>query len=156
MRDDSIQDVVVVPPQSFDRAQTVEIADQIGKFNESLRSAGKPYLLIGPGRWGTAERWLGIPVAWHQISSARVIVEAAYGDFCPDPSFGTHFFHNLTTLNIGYFTVNPAANNGFIDWEWLLRQPMATESTFLQHLILPQPIEIRIDGRSGKGVILKP
>lgn len=155
MRDNSIRDVIVVPPERFDRAKTFEIAREIGTFNEGLRVSGKPYLLIGPGRWGTAERWLGIPVTWEQISSARVIVEAAYNDFAPDPSFGTHFFHNLTSLNVGYFTVNPAAKNGFIDWEWLLKQPVERELKFLRHISLPEPIEIRIDGRSGKGVILK-
>ncbi len=155
MRDNSVRDIIVVPPETFDRSKTVEIADQIGKFNRSFLSAGKPYLLIGPGRWGTRERWLGIPVTWDQISFARVIVEAAYGDFCPDPSFGTHFFHNLTLLQLGYFTVNPAADNGFIDWNWLLRQPVVNETSHLKHIALPEPIEIRIDGRSGKGVILK-
>jgi DNA-binding NarL/FixJ family response regulator len=155
MRDNSIRDVVVVPPETFDRSKTVEIADQIGKFNKNFHSAGKPYLLIGPGRWGTRERWLGIPVGWEQISSARVIIEATYGDFCPDPSFGTHFFHNLTSFHIGYLTVNPATKNGFIDWDWLLRQPVVGETTYLKHISLPEPIEIRIDGRVGKSVILK-
>jgi len=155
MYDDSIRDVVVVTPEKFERSKTIEIADQIGKFNERFKASKRPYLLIGPGRWGTAERWLGIPVAWEQISWARVIVEAAYDDFCPDPSFGTHFFHNLTSLRIGYFTINPAANNGFVDWEWLLRQPVARELKFLRHISLREPIEIRIDGRTGKGVILK-
>ncbi len=155
MCNSSIRDVVVVPPETFDRSKTIEIGDQIGKFNQDFRAAGRPYLLIGPGRWGTRERWLGIPVGWEQISSAKVIVEAAYGDFCPDPSFGTHFFHNLTSFNIGYLTVNPATKNGFIDWDWLLRQPVVAETTYLKHISLSRPIEVRIDGRIGKGVILK-
>lgn len=155
MREDSIRDVILVSPATFDRSKTVEIADQIGKFNDNFRGNGRSYLLIGPGRWGTRERWLGIPVAWHQISKAKVIVEAAYGDFCPDPSFGTHFFHNLTTLHVGYLTVNPSAKNGFIDWEWLMNQPVVQTSKYLRHISLPEPIEIRIDGRTGKGVIIK-
>jgi DNA-binding NarL/FixJ family response regulator len=155
MRDDSIRDIIVVSPETFDRSKTVEIAEQIGKFNETFRRNGRSYMLIGPGRWGTRERWLGIPVAWNQISKARVIVEAAYGDFCPDPSFGTHFFHNLTTFRVGYLTVNPAAKNGFIDWDWLLSQPVVQQSEYLKHITLPQPIEVRIDGRTGKGVILR-
>ncbi len=155
MRDDTIRDVLVVPPDRFDRSKTVEIAEQIGKFNDALRADGRHYLLIGPGRWGTRERWLGIPVSWDQISSARVIVEAAYGDFCPDPSFGTHFFHNLTSFHIGYLTINQSARNGFIDWEWLLKQPTLSETTHLRHLSLPESLEIRIDGRSGRAVILK-
>ena len=155
MCDNSIRDIIMVPPDTFDPSKTVEIAEQIGKLNESFRRSGKPYLLIGPGRWGTRERWLGIPVAWDQISSARVIIEAAYDDFCPDPSFGTHFFHNLTLFHIGYFTVNRAAGNGFIDWEWLFKQPVVCETKLLKHISLPKPIEIRIDGRNGKGVILR-
>ncbi|MEW5994308.1 MAG: PEP/pyruvate-binding domain-containing protein, partial [Candidatus Zixiibacteriota bacterium] len=155
MCDETIRDIVMVPPDRFDRSQTIAIADQIGQLNDTLRREGKPYLLIGPGRWGTRERWLGIPVGWDQISSAKVIVEAAYGDFCPDPSFGTHFFHNLTTFHVGYLTVNPAIDNGFIDWEWLAGLPVVTETEHLRHITVENPIEIRIDGRSCRGVILR-
>ncbi len=156
MLEQGIRHIIYVTPESFDPSKTVDIAAQVSSLNELFRRNGEQYLLIGPGRWGTRERWLGIPVMWEQISSARVIVEAAYGDFCPDPSFGTHFFHNLTSFHVGYLTVNPSIKNGFIDWEWLSQQPVANETTHLRHITLEKPLEIRIDGRSGKGVILKP
>jgi len=152
----SIQDIVFVAPDRFDRSRTVEIAQQVGRLNAKLREADRKYLLIGPGRWGSSERWLGIPVVWSQISKAAVIVEAAYGDFAPDPSFGTHFFHNLTTFQVGYMTVNAAIGNGFIEWEWFSSQPASDQTEFVRHVELPEPLEIRIDGRAGAGLILKP
>ncbi len=155
MRCRTIHDVVIVKPDRFERSKTLEIAGQIGHFNDKLNSDDKPYLLIGPGRWGTSERWLGIPVKWGQISGARVLVEAAYGDFAPDPSFGTHFFQNLTSFRVGYFTVNPAINNGFIDFDWLARQPMAEQTEYVSHLHLEKPLDILIDGRVGNGVIAR-
>jgi hypothetical protein len=153
MQLDSISDIVIVKPDNFDRANTVTIAEQVGRFNEQLASDDRPYLLIGPGRWGTSERWLGVPVAWNQISGARIIVEAAYGDFAPDPSFGTHFFQNLTSFRVGYFTINPASNNGFIDFDWIASQPKVDESDFVAHYRLEKPLEVLIDGRVGKGII---
>jgi hypothetical protein len=145
--------VVIVKPDRFERSKTLEIAGQIGSFNDKLNSDDKPYLLIGPGRWGTSERWLGIPVKWSQISGARVLVEAAYGDFAPDPSFGTHFFQNLTSFRVGYFTINPAINNGCIDFDWLAKQPVAEQTEYVSHLHLEKPLDILIDGRVGNGVI---
>ncbi len=150
-----IRDIVFVSPDSFDRSKTVEIAGQVGEMNVRLKSAGRKYLLIGPGRWGSSERWLGVPVVWNQISSAGVIVEAAYGDFAPDPSFGTHFFHNLTTFQVGYMTVNAAIGNGFIEWDWFLNLPPTETTEFVRHIELDSPLEIRIDGRTGAGLILR-
>jgi hypothetical protein len=155
MRCDSVRDIVLVRPDTFDRSSTMTIAGEVGRFNDQLSSDDKPYLLIGPGRWGTSERWLGIPVAWNQISGARIIVEAAYGDFAPDPSFGTHFFQNLTSFRIGYFTVNPGAKNGFIDFGWLAGQPVAEQTNHVAHIRLNDPLDILIDGRVGKGVIAR-
>jgi hypothetical protein len=144
-----------VPPDTFDRGRTVEIAEQVGLLNAKLKAADRKYLLIGPGRWGSSERWLGVPVGWNQISAVGVIVEAAYGDFAPDPSFGTHFFHNLTSFQVGYMTVNAAIGNGFIEWDWFTTLPPTEETEFVRHIELLSPLEIRIDGRSGAGVILK-
>ena len=155
MRVDTIRDILLVVPEKFDRSRTVEIARQVGELNQTLKDADLDYLLIGPGRWGTAERWLGVPAAWNQISAAKVIVEAAYGDFAPDPSFGTHFFHNLTSFQVGYMTVNAAAGNGFIEWDWLKAQKIANETEYVRHLSLDKPLEILIDGRTGAGLILK-
>ncbi len=155
MRCDTVRDIVLVKPDTFERSKTVKIADQVGALNEKLSSDDTPYLLIGPGRWGTSERWLGIPVVWNQISGARIIVEAAYGDFSPDPSFGTHFFQNLTSFRVGCFTINPAAKNGFIDFDWLMGQPVINQTDFVTHLRLAKPLDILIDGRVGAGVIAR-
>ncbi|MFH1688380.1 MAG: PEP/pyruvate-binding domain-containing protein [bacterium] len=155
MADASIEDIVLVDPSKFDRRYTVAIAEQVGHLNQILKAGNRKFLLIGPGRWGTSERWLGVPVAWNQISNAKVIVEAAYGEFAPDPSFGTHFFHNLTSFRMGYLTVNAATGNGFLDWDWLLAQELANQTEFVKHFKLKQPIEILLDGREGSGLILK-
>ncbi len=155
MRSSAISDVILVRPDAFDRNKTVEIAQQVGTLNQELKEEGRQYLLIGPGRWGTTERWLGIPVAWKQISEAKVIMEAAYGDFAPDPSFGTHFFQNLTSFQIGYFTVNPNKSNGSVNFDWLLGQSVEKSTDYISHIRLKRPLEILIDGRVGKGVIAR-
>jgi hypothetical protein len=152
----TVRDVVLVNPEAFDRGRTVEIAGQVGHFNALLKEAKRPYLLIGPGRWGTSERWLGVPANWNQISGAKVIVEAAYGDFAPDPSFGTHFFQNLISMQVGYMTVNAAIGNGFLDWRWLMSQRVLGSTEFVRHIGLDSSAEILIDGRTGAGLILRP
>jgi CheY-like chemotaxis protein len=152
----TIRDIIYVIPDKFDRARMREMAGQVERFNEKFRDSDKPYLLIGPGRWGTSDRWLGVPVTWNQISAARVIVEAAYGDFAVTPSFGTHFFQNLISSHIGYLTVDNPDLKNFIDWEWLAGQRIAGETEYIRHLTLETPIEILIDGRLGRAVILKP
>ncbi|HOP07051.1 MAG TPA: PEP/pyruvate-binding domain-containing protein [candidate division Zixibacteria bacterium] len=156
MRLTAISDILLVDPDKFDRGKTVEIAEQVGQFNSVLKEAGHPYLLLGPGRWGTSERWLGVPANWNQISGAKVIIEAAYGDFAPDPSFGTHFFQNLISMQVGYMTINPTAGNGFLDWPWLMEQRVEASSDFVRHIVLEKPMEILIDGRAGGGLLLKP
>lgn len=154
-RIDGICDVVYVPRDRFDRGQTPEIAEEIGEMNRQLRQTGRSYLLIGPGRWGSADHWLGIPVNWAQISGARVIVESDLEDFKVTPSQGTHFFQNLTSFQVGYLTVNKASGGGKLDWDWLDRQPAETETRFLRHLRLATPLSVLIDGRSGRAVVLK-
>ena len=152
---DNITDIIIVDPATFDRAQTVIIASEVGKFNDKLLEKDRPYLLIGPGRWGTTERWLGVPTSWSQISGASVIMEAAYGDFAPDPSFGTHFFQNLTSFQMGYFTVNEASRNGFINFDYIMSQNIVERSKYVCHIKLEKPLEILIDGRIGCGIIAK-
>ncbi len=149
----NICDIIIVDPKTFDRSKTVTIATEVGKFNDMLYEDEIPFLLIGPGRWGTTERWLGIPTVWNQICGASVIMESAYGDFAPDPSFGTHFFQNLTSFQTGYFTVNEKAKNGFIDFDFIMSQQMIDRSEFVCHIKLEKPLEIHIDGRIGCGVI---
>jgi hypothetical protein len=151
---DDIRDVVAVRPDGFDRSRTPEIAAEIEQRNASLLAAGRPYLLLGPGRWGTADRWLGIPVRWFQIAGARAIVETELEDLAVEPSQGTHFFHNLMSLGVGYFTVD-ARRGDRVDWPWLLAQPTADSGRWTSHYELAVPLSVRIDGRSGRGVVLK-
>jgi hypothetical protein len=121
-RIENLHDVVVVDSQRFERGRSQEVATAVAHFNRRLNEENRPYLLIGVGRWGSTEPWLGIPVEWDEISGARVIVEAGFRDFRVTPSQGSHFFQNLTAFQIGYFTVNPDAGEGSVDWEWLTEQ----------------------------------
>jgi CheY-like chemotaxis protein len=149
-----IHDIVVVDRHRYDRATSRRTAAELAQFNAEL--AGRPYLLIGVGRWGSADPWLGIPVTWEQISGARVIVEAGFADFKVTPSQGSHFFQNLTTFHVGYFTVNPDAGEGTVDWAWLAAQPAQRETSCVRHLRCDQPIVVKMNGKTGEGVIVKP
>lgn len=151
-----LSDIVLVDYHRFERAQSNEVAQCVSRLNAKLASAGIPYLLVGVGRWGSNDPWLGIPVDWDQISGARVIVEAGFRDFRVTPSQGSHFFQNLTAFQIGYFTVNPDAGEGSVDWEWLNRQPAEEELGCVRHLRLAAPLQVVMNGRRGHGIILKP
>ena len=151
----TIQDIVFVKPDAFDAAKSPQIAVEVDKLNSRLCEAGTPYLLIGPGRWGSTDPWLGIPVKWSQISGVKVVVEASLPSMNVDPSQGSHFFQNMTSLRIGYFTVPLDRVHGFIDWPWLQGLPTTCETVFLKHIRLPQAITVMIDGRKSQGVILK-
>jgi len=151
-----VHDLVVVDSQRFDRLRSVEVAGQVAAINNALQSRGIPYILIGVGRWGSMDRHLGIPVTWNQIAGARVIVESGFKDVRVTPSQGTHFFQNLTSLNVGYFTINPEAGDGLIDWEWLAGQPALADTGFVRHIRLGRPVTVVMSGKTGEGVILKP
>jgi len=151
-----VRDLVVVDYNRYDRQQSLEVAQQVARYNARLHREGVPYVLIGVGRWGSADPHLGIPVTWNQIAGARVIVEAGFKDFKVTPSQGTHFFQNITSCNVGYFTVNPEAGEGFVDWEWLAAQPVVHDSGFVSHIRLEQPFTVKMSGTTGEGVILKP
>jgi len=153
---DDVRDVVVVDMHKFDRSRTHTIAQTVSQFNAELAAARRPYLLIGVGRWGSADPLLGIPVSWDQIAGARAIVEAGFADFKVTPSQGSHFFQNLSAGDIAYFTVNPDAGEGFVDWEWLADQPAVAEREFVRHLRFESPVVITVNGRSHAGVIGKP
>jgi len=153
---DDIRDVVFVDRERFDRGHTRAIAEQVGGMNERLQAEGRPYLLVGPGRWGSSDRWLGIPVDWSQISGAAVIVETDLAEFKVTPSQGTHFFQNLTSFRVGYLTVNQTSGGGTLDWDWLESRTFASETEHLRHVRLEAPLRVLIDGRSGRGVILEP
>jgi hypothetical protein len=155
-RIEDVRDLIYVPESSFDRARTVEIADEIGHLNARLRKAGRPYLLIGPGRWGSADRWLGIPVAWSQISGAACIVETDMHDIQVTPSQGSHFFQNMTSLGIAYFSVNFGSVKGSLDLEWLDAHPAEEETEFIRLIHFDDPLDIAVDGKQGLGVVMKP
>ena len=151
-----LRDVVVVDFHRFDRSQSQEVAEGVAHMNAKLNENGTPYLLIGVGRWGSNDRWLGIPVSWDEISGARVIVEAGFRDFRVTPSQGSHFFQNLTAFQVGYFTVNPDAGEGFVDWEWLGEQPAAEELGCVRHLHFDEPLVVVMNGRNSRGMVFKP
>jgi hypothetical protein len=150
---DTIRDVVYVRPDTFEAAATPQMAEAVGRFNADLSAQRRPYLLVGPGRWGSADRWLGIPVQWHQISAVGAIVEIRNELLHAEPSQGSHFFQNITALGIPYLTVTQGEDGGF-DWKWLDAQPAAAESQFIRHIRLDAPLAIKINGRTGQGVIL--
>jgi CheY-like chemotaxis protein len=151
-----LRDIVFVKPQAFDAARSPQIAGEVEALNARLVQESAPYVLIGPGRWGSTDPWLGIPVKWSQISGVKVVVEAAQPNMNVDPSQGSHFFQNMTSLRIGYFTVPLGREHGFIDWPWLEALPAAFESEHLRHVRLGESLAVVIDGRRGQGVILKP
>jgi hypothetical protein len=154
-RYDTMADVVYVNPSTFEARHTPAIAAEIETLNRQLADAGRPYVLIGFGRWGSSDPWLGIPATWPQLSGARVIVEATLPEMNVDASQGSHFFHNMISFRVLYFTVRHAGAHP-IAWDWLARQPAATETRFLRHVRLAAPLEVRVDGRHGRGVILRP
>lgn len=151
-----LRDVVVVDFHRFERARSKEVAGGVAHFNAQLNAQGRPYLLIGVGRWGSTEPWLGIPVEWDEISGARVIVEAGFRDFRVIPSQGSHFFQNLTAFQVGYFTVNPDAGEGFVDWQWLASAPSIEENGCVRHLSFDAPLVVVMNGRTSQGLIFKP
>ncbi len=151
-----IYDIVVVHIDNFDRSKSRQIAYEVGALNQKLLNLNKPYLLIGVGRWGSLDNWLGIPVTWEQICGAHAIVESGFKDFDVTPSQGSHFFQNLTSFRVGYFTVNSHLSNDFIDWKWLSEQKVMEEFHFTKHLQFDSPIIVKINGHQNKGVILKP
>ncbi|MBW7933860.1 MAG: histidine kinase [Gemmatimonadaceae bacterium] len=153
---DQLRHAVVVDFHRFERALTREAAVAIARFNAQLSAQGTPYLLIGVGRWGSADPWLGIPVRWDEISGARVIVEAGFRDFRVTPSQGSHFFQNLVSFQVGYFTTNPELGDGFVDWDWLAAQPAVAEEGHVRLLEFERPLVVRMNGRTSQGVILKP
>ncbi len=147
-----LSDIVYVKPDAFDPAQTVAIAQEIGAINAHLESQQRKYLLIGPGRWGSSDRWLGIPVAWQDIAGVGAIVESSSDKLKAEPSQGSHFFHNITTLGINYITVRENGTD-FIQWDWVQKLPTQTEKPFVRHVRLPAPMTLKVDGRQSRGVI---
>jgi hypothetical protein len=145
-------DVVYVKPDIFDPAQTPAIAAEIGRLNVGLVKKGRKYLLVGPGRWGSADRWLGIPVKWPDISGVGAIVEALIPQLIAEPSQGSHFFHNITTLGINYITVGQGKGD-FLDWDSLKALPRVAETNYVVHARVEKPMRLKVDGRKSQGII---
>jgi hypothetical protein len=151
-----ICDLIYVKTENFTAAKNQEIAARLNEINDGFLKEGKNYILIGPGRWGSSDPWLGIPVKWPQISAARVIIESGLENYRVDPSQGTHFFQNLTAFRVGYFTINPLIGDGFTDFDFLSAADTFFEDQYIRHLRFPVPLVIKIDGRKKIGVIMKP
>ena len=148
-----IRDIVYVRPERFDSLSTQAIAGELDALNARMREAGRGYILVGPGRWGSSDPFLGIPVKWQQITEARVIVECGLERFRVEPSQGTHFFQNVTSLGVGYLTINPFMGDGRFDAERLGAMPAAEEGEYLRRVSFPAPLWVYIDGRSNKGIV---
>jgi len=155
-RVDGLIDWIVVDRALYERSQSAEVAAAVAHFNGILTAEGRPYGLIGVGRWGSTQPWLGIPVKWEDISGARVIVEAGFRDFRVTPSQGTHFYQSLASLGVGYFTVNQHAGEGFVDWPWLAEMPAVGEQGPVRLLRFPAPAFAVMDGAERRGVLVKP
>jgi len=143
----NIQDVIFVMADKFDNTKTIEMREEIDKLNQIMQDEGKKYVLIGPGRWGTKDRFIGIPVAWPQISNAKIIVEMSLNDFALDASLGSHFFHNVTSMNVGYFSVNHKNIKDKIYWDALNTQKVINQTKYFKHIRFEKPLTITMDGR---------
>jgi hypothetical protein len=158
---EDVRDLVVVKRHDLEAHETPAIARQVGEMNARLLSQDRPYLLVGPGRWGSSDPRLGIPVKWAQIAGVRVIVETSFKDRAVEPSQGAHFFHNATSFRIGYLTLHipggrEADGERAFDFDWLEAQPTAHETPEVRHVRLEQPLTILLDGRKSSATILKP
>ncbi len=151
-----LTDIVYVDPGRWDLDRTEDIALEIGAMNAELKAEGRGYLLIGPGRWGTRDRRLGVPVGFAQISGAKAIVEADLPDFQVDSSLGSHFFHNVTAMNIGYFSVRHGSPSAFVDWDAIAALPVASRSEHCVHVRTDKPFSVLMDGRKGHGAVERP
>lgn len=149
----NIKDIIFFDREAFDKRYTEEMAQEISLLNDQMFHEKRQYILIGPGRWGTRDKWIGIPVNWPQISQAKVIVETSFEDFPLDASSGSHFFHNVTSMNVGYFTVQHEVSKSFINWDILDQQKTINQTRFFKHVRFEKPVEVRMDGKKRISVI---
>ncbi len=152
---EGLEDIVFVKPDVFDQAKTREIALHIDDLNSKFENQDKNYILIGPGRWGSSDPWLGIPINWSQISAAKIIVESGLEDYHIDPSQGTHFFQNLTSFKVGYITINTHVGEGFLDIDYLNKQEAVYEDEYLKQVKFNKELLIMIEGKNNRAVIYK-
>ncbi len=150
---DYIKDVIFMKSEMFSRTKTDEMAKEIAALNKKMEEQGKEYLLIGPGRWGTRDKFTGIPVLWSQISHAKVIVEMGLEDFPLDASLGSHFFHNVTSMNVGYFSVHHVKKQEFVAFEILQKQKLVNETHYFTHVEFENPLNILMDGKHQKAIV---
>ena len=148
--------MVYVKPETFDSLRNSDVALELNRLNSEFVACGEAFILIGPGRWGSSDPALGIPVKWPDISGARLIVESSLTNYRIEPSQGTHFFHNLTSFGVGYFTINPFSDDGLYDVDYLNAMPAVYESERLRVVRFDSPLSVAIDGRKGAGVVFKP
>ena len=152
---DTITDVIYADISIFDKSRTCEMANEIEMLNNIMIKENRKYILIGPGRWGTRDKWIGIPVNWTQISNAKVIVETSLEDFPLDASSGSHFFHNVTSLNVGYFSVQQELNDSYINWQALENEKLINQTIFFKHIRYNKPLIVKMDGKKRMAVISK-
>ncbi len=148
-----IRDLIYIKTQRYKPDQNKIIAAELDEINSKLQLEQRNYVLVGPGRWGSSDPWLGIPVKWTNISSVKLLVELGLEDFNVDPSQGTHFFHNITSFEVGYFTITPHLGDGYFNRDYLDSIPAHAETKHIRHLCFLNPLHIDIDGRKTKGVI---
>jgi len=148
-----IRDVIYVDRDTFDKSKTLEIAAEVEAFNRELMKEGRQYILIGPGRWGTRDRWIGIPVTWPQICNAKVIIETSLEEFPLDASSGSHFFHNVTSMNVGYFSIQHRDRNTILDWDLLGRQMTVSKGQFVTRVQFSDTLSVKMDGKKRIAVI---
>ena len=151
----NISDIIYLDPTKFDRTQTIEMKKEVAILNEKMKQQNREYILIAPGRWGSRDRFLGIPVQWHEINKAKIIIEAGIKDFIVDASQGTHFFHNLVSMNAGYFTIPYDSMSDFIRWDWLAEQEVVEKLNYFVHIELDHSAVVKMDGRRGISFIYK-
>ncbi len=149
----NIHDVIYVDRDLFDKSKTLEIAAEIDAFNDEMIRSGSQYILLGPGRWGTRDRWIGIPVTWPQICNAKIIIETSLEDFPLDASSGSHFFHNVTSMNVGYFSVQHNQKNSVLDWEILKKQKVVRQGKYVTHVQFGKNLTVKMDGKKRISVI---
>ncbi len=153
---DNIRDIIFVDITKFNKLKTLEMAEEIESLNKIMIKNKRPYILIGPGRWGSRDQFVGIPVNWSQISNARIIVEVSMHNFPLDSSMGSHFFHNVTVMNIGYFSVLHSSSTDFIRWEMLKKQPLEHQTKYFNHIRLDNPVSVLMDGKHKISAIVSP
>jgi len=148
-----VKDIIYIKSESFQMSNSTRAVSQIRKMNNKLMDAGKPYMLIGPGRWGSADPWLGIPIIWSDIAGVKVIVETPYKERPIDPSQGSHFFHDMMSSQVGYLITKQ--DKGNVNWNWLESLKLLEETEDVKHVVTPYELEVSIDGKRGKAIIIE-